>query len=408
MNKIDLLLTIKEHGNMDLRKVFGGNAERLETKRSLIVPLTNPNCLESIMSTKQVIEQALTSMGHESRYISRAFKVYEKNYGQNYNAEVLMEIIKRLENKDKAKSSLKDKPTAKQRVTDSAQNNNQSPPTHQYPRLSANKDNKHEIAEFEPKSNKNDENDFKGDEEDHAKDELMEEYRAQTTIEVMTDNIQNPQQNIDKSSMPLFKSHMQLQDAVKLKVHDKIDHRDNSGRFINATVTEKQGTNLKIHYVGCDYYEYGLVPDVWSDFQEELYRFAKPGSISNRPAHRFKELKKGDHIDINPTRTHYGWKCGEIQKLDQKSGQVQVAYEFADESYLYWAHLDNKQEIAEFRSKANKNGGNNFNDEELNHLKDELMVVTENMDKTLNSMGSESGHVAKAFEIYEVRYIFIS
>ena len=252
----------------------------------------------------------------------------------------------------------------------------------------------------------------------------MEEYRAQTTIEVMTDNIQNSHNMaMDKSSIPLFKSHMQLQDAFKLKLNDKIDHRDSSGRFVYATVSEKQGTNLKIHYVG-----WARKWDVWSDFQEELYRFAKPGSISNRPAHRFKELKKGDHIDINPTRTHYGWKCGEIRRLDQKSGQVQVAYKFADEAYLYWAHLDNKQEIAEFRSRANENDKNHFNDEDKDNSQDELMVMTNNMQKpqnmdkaehlytnnkhkvteqTLNSMGYESGYIAKAFEIYEVIYLFM-
>ena len=35
---------------------------------------------------------------------------------------------------------------------------------------------------------------------------------------------------------------MSLQDAVKLTVNDKIDPRDHVGRFIYATVSEKQGT----------------------------------------------------------------------------------------------------------------------------------------------------------------------
>eukprot|EP00486_Rosalina_sp_Unknown_P003695 CAMPEP_0201577096 /NCGR_PEP_ID=MMETSP0190_2-20130828/23310_1 /ASSEMBLY_ACC=CAM_ASM_000263 /TAXON_ID=37353 /ORGANISM="Rosalina sp." /LENGTH=715 /DNA_ID=CAMNT_0048008757 /DNA_START=120 /DNA_END=2264 /DNA_ORIENTATION=- len=149
------------------------------------------------------------------------------------------------------------------------------------------------------------------------------------------------------SSIPSFESHMQLQDAFKLKVHDKIDHRDQVGRFVYATVSEKQGTNLKIHYDG-----WSRKWDTWSDFQKEIHRFAKAGSISKRPAHRFKQLKKGDYVDINPTQRHPGWKCGEIRRLDQKSGQVQVVYESADKNYLYWAHLDNKFEIAEFTSKS--------------------------------------------------------
>ena len=148
-------------------------------------------------------------------------------------------------------------------------------------------------------------------------------------------------------NMPTFESHMQLQDAFKLKVHDKIDHRDQVGRFVYATVSEKQGTNLKIHYDG-----WSRKWDTWSDFQKEIHRFAKAGSISKRPAHRFKQLKKGDYVDINPTQRHPGWKCGEIRRLDQKSGQVQVVYESADKNYLYWAHLDNKHEIAEFTSRS--------------------------------------------------------
>eukprot|EP01083_Nonionella_stella_P275900 937150_1 len=51
-------------------------------------------------------------------------------------------------------------------------------------------------------------------------------------------------------TIPPFPSHMTLKDASSLKVHDKIDHRDPVGRYILATVEDKQGTNLKIHYDG--------------------------------------------------------------------------------------------------------------------------------------------------------------
>ena len=60
----------------------------------LKLPVTTQPTLETIMSTKQVIEQALISTGHESRCINRAFKVYEKNYGNIYNVEVFIEFIK--------------------------------------------------------------------------------------------------------------------------------------------------------------------------------------------------------------------------------------------------------------------------------------------------------------------------
>eukprot|EP01084_Bolivina_argentea_P055636 101963_1 len=41
-----------------------------------------------------------------------------------------------------------------------------------------------------------------------------------------------------------FISHMHMDDASKLKINDKIDHRDEVGRFIQATVIDKKNTNL--------------------------------------------------------------------------------------------------------------------------------------------------------------------
>ena len=118
-------------------------------------------------------------------------------------------------------------------------------------------------------------------------------------------------------------------------------------RFVYAEVVEKHGSNLKIHYVG-----WSRKWDCYSDFRKEIHRFAKAGSISKRPAHRFKDLRKGDFIDINPSIRHPGWRVGDIRRIDPKSGQVQVAYEYQDKNLLYWAHLDNKEEIAEFTSKT--------------------------------------------------------
>ena len=150
----------------------------------------------------------------------------------------------------------------------------------------------------------------------------------------------------NKEDTPPFRPHMTLEQASNLKVHDEIYHRDQVGRFLYATVSEKQGTNLKIRYVG-----WSRKWDTWSDFNAEIHRFAVAGSISKRRAHRFEHFKKGDKIDINP-QSHPGWKCGEIRKLDQKSGHVQVVFESMNKNYLYWAHLDNEAEIAEFTSKS--------------------------------------------------------
>eukprot|EP01083_Nonionella_stella_P105331 302946_1 len=138
-----------------------------------------------------------------------------------------------------------------------------------------------------------------------------------------------------------------MEDAMKLTVHEKIDHRDQVGRAVFATVIEKKGSLLKIHYDG-----WSRIWDIWSDFSVELHRFAVAGSISLRPAHRLKSLKKGDYVDINPLLRHFGWKVGEIRRRLQ--GQVQVVYEYSNKNYLYWTHLDDMKEIAPFASKAVK------------------------------------------------------
>eukprot|EP01083_Nonionella_stella_P196921 724274_1 len=151
-----------------------------------------------------------------------------------------------------------------------------------------------------------------------------------------------------------FKSHMTFNDALKLRVGDKIDHRCSNGLFLYATIREKEGTKLKIHY---DKHRWSKKRDIWSNFKKEIYRFAKPGSISRRPAHRFKQIKQFDRIDINPIyssdiiqqRTP-GWKYGSIFGFDKMSGQVLV--QVYDGMFSYWTHLDNHREISEFNSKS--------------------------------------------------------
>ena len=138
---------------------------------------------------------------------------------------------------------------------------------------------------------------------------------------------------------------MSLEDVKKLKVGDTLDHRDNVGMFAYGKVIEKYGNNLKIHYVGWE-----SRCDAWVDITKENHRFAKAHSISRRPANRLTDLKKGNNVDINPTQTHPGWKGGAMRGLDKKSGQVQIVYEYGDKNHSYWAHLDDKSEIAEFRS----------------------------------------------------------
>eukprot|EP01084_Bolivina_argentea_P265488 450031_1 len=139
-----------------------------------------------------------------------------------------------------------------------------------------------------------------------------------------------------------------MSDASKLKINDKIDHRDEVGRVVYSAVIDKKGTNIKIHY---DKWSHKW--DTWCDFSKELYRYAKPRSISKRLAHRFENIKKHDYVDINPIM-HPGWKTGQIRRIDANSGQIQVAYQekSLNEYYQSWAHVDNTNEIAKYASKS--------------------------------------------------------
>ena len=92
--------------------------------------------------------------------------------------------------------------------------------------------------------------------------------------------------------------HLTTIQASKLKINDKIDYRDINGKYRLATVIAKKGTNLKIHYDGLSNNN-----DEFCDYQIAIHRIAKARSISQRPVHCFEELKNGEYLDINPTKS---------------------------------------------------------------------------------------------------------
>lgn len=118
-----------------------------------------------------------------------------------------------------------------------------------------------------------------------------------------------------------YPTHLSLEEATSLKINDVVDHRDHTGKYILATIVDKNGSNLKIHYIF-----WSRKWDIWSDYSKELHRFALPKSISSRSAHKWKNLEVGLFVDVNPIIRHPGWKIGEIRRIDHKSGQVQVIY----------------------------------------------------------------------------------
>eukprot|EP01084_Bolivina_argentea_P210760 358628_1 len=144
------------------------------------------------MSNKQVIQETLVSMGFVKNYICRALKVFEKNYGHSYNIDVITEIIVRLQNKDNKQLIKNNKP-----INNSTNLNHSTVPP--------------EITNSKP-------------------------------LKPIT-NVVNSIPFENNNNTP-FISHMSIADALKLKINDKIDHRDEVGRFIQATVIDKKNTNL--------------------------------------------------------------------------------------------------------------------------------------------------------------------
>eukprot|EP01084_Bolivina_argentea_P055044 100935_1 len=147
-----------------------------------------------------------------------------------------------------------------------------------------------------------------------------------------------------------YSCHINKEFVDQLKIGDKIDHRDIDGMFKIAQIVDKKDTKLKIKY-------HNTNTDIWSDYNQELHRFAEQGYISNRITHRlhiFQQVNQGDFVDINPIsninmNVKTGWKSGQIRKI--KCGQVQVAY-YTDNGTeeTIWTHFDNEEEINEFKS----------------------------------------------------------
>jgi len=149
---------------------------------------------------------------------------------------------------------------------------------------------------------------------------------------------------------------LSLDDILSLEVGDHLDHRDFAGLFASATVLQKDGLRIYLHYN-----DWTSKWDRWSDAEVELFRFAKHESVSKREGHRMADLEEGDYVDINPIHTrpkykrrHSGWKHAEIKQICD--GQIKVSYKVPHgnphKTYLYWVHLDNVDEVAPFTTKA--------------------------------------------------------
>ena len=144
-----------------------------------------------------------------------------------------------------------------------------------------------------------------------------------------------------------FKSHMDLIMARNLRVNDRIDFRDNNGKYVYCTIMQKQGSKLSLNL-------YGKMMEC--DYNQDLDKLAVDGSISSRPGHRLGYLKIGDFVDINPCFMipQIEWTFGEIVNKDIYSGQIEVKFEYKRKFYKLWVHIDNVAEVAIFGSKCEK------------------------------------------------------
>eukprot|EP01084_Bolivina_argentea_P261502 441939_1 len=145
--------------------------------------------------------------------------------------------------------------------------------------------------------------------------------------------------------LPFEKAVKLQQQLHQLKIYDKVDVRFKNGAYILATIWAKTGNILSIHY-DCDGPNHQN--DEKIDYQDMRVakRIIQPYTISTRPPHRLKQIKKGDYVNVNPLYRypHHGWQCGKIENM-YTGGQVMVVYIINGRKYDYVVHLDNKAEI---------------------------------------------------------------
>eukprot|EP01083_Nonionella_stella_P232356 819790_1 len=140
--------------------------------------------------------------------------------------------------------------------------------------------------------------------------------------------------------------YMSKKQIDSIKVNDKIDHRNDQGKFTGAIVLNKEGTTLTLQYDDMN----GAIV---TEHAQNVYKFGRYHTISKRKAHRHTNLIELDYIDINTSYNHGGWRYGEINELDDISGQVQVGYLDDDDEYQeLWTHLDNEDEVAAVGTKC--------------------------------------------------------
>ena len=105
-----------------------------------------------------------------------------------------------------------------------------------------------------------------------------------------------------------------------LKTGDKIDYRGSTGKCTGVTVISKLPHSLNSILIN------SLLTN-----PDAVNRVFPAGSISLRPAHRYKILKIGDPVDVNPKFRYPDrvWCRAKIAEKCPISGQIRVCSSFS-------------------------------------------------------------------------------
>eukprot|EP01083_Nonionella_stella_P210473 761935_1 len=124
----------------------------------------------------------------------------------------------------------------------------------------------------------------------------------------------------------IYTEHMTMDEANRLKPGDKVDHRDDAGRWIKSTILGRKDTNLNVHYDG-----WSSKWDSWCDYSIYLHKFAAVRSISRCPRVRGKHIEEKMFVDVKPSYRHGKncyWRKGKVRRVDDYSGQIEVIYKY--------------------------------------------------------------------------------
>eukprot|EP01084_Bolivina_argentea_P119899 212566_1 len=313
-----------------------------------------PNVIKALL--KQTI-----SLDH----ILRAIKVYEHNYGKNYNFTAISEIAVRLQKKDSRKydqQAFNEREEEKRNTTKYLIDDMKHRGASLSMSVSSNANIEPIVMESQPYHRpKHKKPQLLRRHTDHKHDRKYKLKQHKLRKSISNEHIKAKENTIFTEFVPF----MSASEMSKLRLFDNIDHRDFVGRFSPATIIEIDRTdqyNVKLHYEGYPDDKY----DIWCNYKNEPFRFAKYRSISRRfqcTNHRTEkdaklelrkeEFKIGDFVLIHPLYTIFAgqWYKGIINKFDRKSDQIQIAYKPFQENdncndfVLYWSHIDNILEL---------------------------------------------------------------